>query len=137
VGAIRTTAIRFVWRSTDVDALLASIEQALGGEVGEWREDDELTSLTGFKTEEGINLASYWKPGFFSSLEPLGLSIDQDQLADGTDVLHVVAVIPPAGSPLGKGKQGLTKIATMSGATWLPFENMGTARLQVEFVNPR
>ncbi|HMM82839.1 MAG TPA: hypothetical protein PJ998_06650 [Terrimesophilobacter sp.] len=121
----------------NMESLLACVSQALAGEVGNWTDDGgELTGAAGFATEHGINLASYWKAGFFSALEPIGLAIDQHQLDDGTEVLRVVAVIPPAGSPLGKGKQGLIKIATMPGATWVPFETMGAARLQVDFVNP-
>jgi len=138
MGALRSTAVRFIWPSTDLDALLGSIRQALGGEVGDWNDDDgELTGATGFRTDDGLNLASYWKAGFFSSLEPLGLSIERQELEDGSEVLHVLAVNPAAGNPMGKGKQGLIKIASMPGAQWLPFENMGLGRLQVDFVNPQ
>lgn len=138
MGALRTTAVRFIWPSTDLDELLGSIRQALGGEVGDWKDDDgELTGGTGFKTAEGLNLASYWKAGFFSSLEPIGLSIERHELDDGSEGLHVYAVNPPAGNPMGKGRQGLIKIASMPGAQWLPFEKVGLGRLQVDFVNPQ
>jgi hypothetical protein len=138
VGLLRASAVRFTWAGVDLDALLASIDSALGGEVGEWEDDDgELMGIARLKTGDGLNLASYWKAGFFASVEPIGLSIDRSTTADGSEALAVIAMIPPAGNPLGKARQGLIQIATMPGATWLPFENMGTANLQVDFINPQ
>src|SRR5690606_7035677 len=134
----RSTAVHFIWNNDDVDALLASVERALGGTVGDWSDDDgELTGLAGLKSADGLNLATYWKAGFLASVEPLGLAIDRATAADGSRVLSVVAVIPPSGSPLAKGKQGLIQIARMPGSTWAPFGGMGAARLQVDFVDPQ
>lgn len=138
MGVFRSTAIRFTWPRLDLEELLERIDGALGGEVGEWNDDGgELMGIAGLATADGLNLASYWKAGFFSPVEPIGLTIDRYQTAGGAELLGVVAMVPPAGSPLAKGKQGLTQIAQMSGATWVPFEGMGIANLQIDFLNPR
>ena len=60
MGALRSTVVQFFWPNTDVDRLLTSIRKSLGGDVGDWNDDDgELTGIAGFKTEDGLNLASY------------------------------------------------------------------------------
>lgn len=138
MGMLRSTAVRFVWSGSDIQALLGSVRRALGGNVGDWDDDDgDLVGIAGLASAEGVNLATYWKPGMLSPLESIGLAIERDRLDDGSDVLHVFAVIPPGGSPMSKGKQGLIQIASMPGATWLPFEIGGAARLRVDFVDPQ
>ncbi|WP_281887058.1 hypothetical protein [Agromyces rhizosphaerae] len=104
--------------------------------MGAWEDDGgELVGIAGMATSNGWNLATYWKPGFMSPLEMIGLSISPAETDDGDDVLRVIAVIPP-GNPLGKGKKGLLQIATMPGASWVPFEKTGVAALQIDFVKP-
>ena len=138
MGTLRSTVVQFFWPNTDVDQLLTGIRKSLGGDVGDWNDDDgELTGIAGFKTEVGLNLASYWKPGLFSPLETIGLSIEKVQLERGSEGLRIFALTPPGGNPLGKGRQGLMNIASMPNARWEPFESMGLGNVRVDFLNPR